>query len=436
MNIELMPHQKRASDEIMANLDKGVVLLAGETRSGKSLTALTVCKEIGGRVLFVTKKKAIESIEGDISLLWGDEPNNVTVINFERLRGLNGPFSFVVVDESHNFVSSYPKESAARREVKRLVGDAPVLVMSGTPSIEGSAKLYGQMTLGKSGPWSGYPTFYQWWFAPGHYKDNRPCGGYGIQDAVKSTGRRVNAWDNKPPTDYSQVDEERVLDEVEPYVVRMTREEAGYKVQDATIIPVELKNTLISGLIRDLIKTKVCNELGIVLDKGPAQVLQCCHMLAGGTYKREGEAEVLPDRYDPAYRARWIAKGMDKAKSYAILTAYIEERSFVAGHLRLMGHTVHDELDELKESGSGCFVGSLSSLSEGVDMSWLTGSQILYSLSWSGAKFSQICDRQLNYKREKPAKVAIPLLKGGVDKRVFDAVSSKCNFNAGFYGKL
>ena len=377
--VVLMPHQQKALGETLEVVSRlGMAMLAGETRTGKTLVALSVCKEVGGRWLFITKKKAIPSIEGDIKALWGDEEHGGTVINYERLKGLEGGFSCVIVDESHNFVSSFPKEPVARREVRRLVGDGLVVVMSGTPAIEGSAKLYGQMTLGKRGPWTDYGTFYQWWFERGHYKNGRVCGGYGVSGAIKSMGARVNKWDNKPSPDYAQVHEERVLAEVEPYVVRMTRSEGGYAVVNATIIPVELRNDAIAGLIGSLLSRKMCKELGLVLDKGPAQVLQCCHMLAGGTFKRDGEADVLPERYDPYYRARWISGGMKSGRTYAILTAYIEERSLVAGYLRLAGHKVFDSLDELRDEGDGCFVGSLSSLSEGVDMSWLTGSQICF----------------------------------------------------------
>jgi hypothetical protein len=68
-------------------------------------------------------------------------------------------------------------------------------------------------------------------------------------------------------------------------------------------------------------------------------------------------------------------------------------------------------------------------------MSWLTGSMILYSLTWSGAKYSQVCDRQLNFHRKDVAKVGVPLLVGGVDEGVYKAVSSKCDYNAGMYDK-
>lgn len=430
--MQLRPHQARAHTEVMDRLKRlRYALLVGETRSGKTAVALSACRDLGGPWLFVTKKSAISSIEGDARAIWGHEDHGGVIVNKEALGKVKRQkWGLVVADEVHVF-SAFPKEPKVRAEMKAIVGDAVVLAMSGTPAIEGNAKLYGEMTLGEGGPWVRWPSFYEWWHQPGHYK-RKESGGYGIPGAVKDTGGRVNKWG--PTPDYGAVDEDRILREVEPYIVRMTRAEAGYHVQNAKLIPVELENSRIAELIRRVKRDRVVDDLEIVCDKGPAQLLQMCHILAGGTYKAYGEARVLPEDYDPTYRARWIGEGMRDGKTYAILTAYIEERALVADTLASMGHVVHESLDDLREAGNGAFVGSLASLSEGVDMSWLTGSQILYSLTFSGAKFSQVCDRQLNFYRKEPAKVAIPLLKGGIDRDVFNAVSMKQDFNSRIYG--
>lgn len=430
--MELRPHQARAYTQVMATLDeRGLAMLAGETRSGKTAVAISCCKAMGGPWLFVTKKKAIPSIDADARSIWGREDHGGVIVNVESLgRVKRQKWALVVADESHHGLSGFPKEPKARRQMREAVGDAPVLVMSGTPAIEGTAKLYGQMTLGKRGPWVEWPTFYQWWHQDGHYVKKR-SGGYGVAGAIKNTGSQGSAWG--PTPDYGAVDEARILREVEPYVVRMTRSEAGYRVQNAQIIPVVLDNARISALILKLRSSKCIHDLDLVCDKGPAQVLQQAHILAGGHYSVDGEFKVLPSEFDPEYRARWIGEGMREGRSYVVLTHYVAERPFVASILERMAHMVHDSLDDLRESGEGVFVGALSSLAEGVDMSWLTGSQILYSLTWSGSKFSQVCDRQLNFHRSDPAKVAVPLLRGGVDADVLEAVMGKQNFNAGFY---
>ena len=103
-----------------------------------------------------------------------------------------------------------------------------------------------------------------------------------------------------------------------------------------------------------------------------------------------------------------------------MLTNYVKERELLGG---FFGDIATDNLDELRESDKfRIFYGSISANAEGVDMSWLDGSQILYSLNWSGSRFSQVCDRQLNYFRKEEAKVAVPFLEGGLDQDVLEAV--------------
>jgi len=51
-------------------LNHGFVYLAMQVRTGKTLTSLGICQNIGAKnVLFLTKKKAIGSIESDYKLL-------------------------------------------------------------------------------------------------------------------------------------------------------------------------------------------------------------------------------------------------------------------------------------------------------------------------------------------------------------------------------
>ena len=62
-------------------LENGFVYLAMEVRTGKTLTSLGIAATIkSSEVLFLTKKKAISSIEGDYKSL---APfYNLTVINY------------------------------------------------------------------------------------------------------------------------------------------------------------------------------------------------------------------------------------------------------------------------------------------------------------------------------------------------------------------
>jgi hypothetical protein len=77
--------------------------LAMEVRTGKTLTSLGTAQLLKCKnVLFITKKKAISSIEDDFSLLRPDF--NLTVINYESLHKIEDikSFDMLICDESHS----------------------------------------------------------------------------------------------------------------------------------------------------------------------------------------------------------------------------------------------------------------------------------------------------------------------------------------------
>lgn len=100
--MELRDYQKQIATEGVEILKKHkILILAMQVRTGKTITALEVARQYGARkVLFVTKKKAIRSIESDWELF--DPGFELTVINYESLHRIkNKGFDLVIADESH-----------------------------------------------------------------------------------------------------------------------------------------------------------------------------------------------------------------------------------------------------------------------------------------------------------------------------------------------
>ena len=65
------------------------VYLSMQVRTGKTLTAMGVAEKLNvSRVLFVTKKKAISSIEDDYNKL--NPPYDIVIINYESLHKIQG----------------------------------------------------------------------------------------------------------------------------------------------------------------------------------------------------------------------------------------------------------------------------------------------------------------------------------------------------------
>ena len=80
-----------------------------EVRTGKTITALSIADKYGAKnVLFLTKKKAVESgtIQNDYNLL---APSySITITNNESLHKLTGAYDLLISDENHRN-GSYPK---------------------------------------------------------------------------------------------------------------------------------------------------------------------------------------------------------------------------------------------------------------------------------------------------------------------------------------
>ena len=180
--------------------------------------------------------------------------------------------------------------------------------------------------------------------------------------------------------------------------------------------------------------------------EGPAQRLQAAHMVAGGTLikttKTLGEDDkviehkdrfILADEYYPTKRVKAMDNMMEPQKQYVIFTAFIHERELLVQHFK---ERATGSLEALRKGEAQVAVLSIKSYSMGVNLAWLSGGVLFYSLHWSGAVHCQVLDRQLKFDRDVPALTWVPLLTGGVDQYVFNTVSKKEEFNLDVYKTL
>ena len=99
---ELRSYQEEISAKAVDILkSKKIVYLAMEVRLGKTLTALQTANDYGAKkVLFLTKLKAIKSIQDDYNAI---QPNfEITIINNESLHKVaDNDFDLLISDEHH-----------------------------------------------------------------------------------------------------------------------------------------------------------------------------------------------------------------------------------------------------------------------------------------------------------------------------------------------
>jgi hypothetical protein len=159
--MQLRPHQIQKSKELLNVLNKyKIAYLAGEVRSGKTLTALNTAELYNAeRVLFITKKKAISSIESDYKNF--GFKYQLLVINYESLHKINYKPDLVIYDESHS-LGAFPKPSNRAKLCKKLFCNIPCILMSGTPAVESYSQLYHQFFVSMFSPFYKYTNFYKW----------------------------------------------------------------------------------------------------------------------------------------------------------------------------------------------------------------------------------------------------------------------------------
>ncbi len=104
-------HQEELSDVALEVLRaNGMVYLAMEERTGKTLTSiLAVEKSQAETCLVVTKKKAKDDWEKTLKMF--KHTKDYSVINYHQVLKMDKPdaYDVVILDEAHNYITAFPK---------------------------------------------------------------------------------------------------------------------------------------------------------------------------------------------------------------------------------------------------------------------------------------------------------------------------------------
>ena len=202
--------------------DNKICILNAEVRTGKTHVALSVASNYNN-VLFITKKKAISSIEDDYRT--AEHKFNITVINYESLHKISGVFDLVICDESHN-LATYPKPSKRIKAVKKLVTN-DLLLLTGTLLPESNSQIFHQLHVSPYSPYKNCSNFYKW-----HKIYGTP------KELFTSYGKAK---------DYSVVSYDKIKDVIERLKVSFTQDEAGFSTKvNEHVLKVDMKQNTIN----------------------------------------------------------------------------------------------------------------------------------------------------------------------------------------------
>lgn len=367
-----------------------LVYLAGEERTGKLLASVLIaemCKTID-TVLVLTTAKAKD---GWIEAFDNYEPIKDFSLSTYHQAHKQAPHDLVILDECHNYLSTYPKPGVFWRRVKKLCIKKPIIYCSATPHPQGYQQLYHQFALSSFSPWKSYKNFYDW------FRE------YGIPETIYvGGGQEANSYD--------KTQSERIKKEVAKFFITKTRQASGFEhepedkvhyieLSEATknTYNILLKNGYYEFLDGDEIVADTVGGLRANL-----------HQLEGGgckivhikNKKKVSEPKILPNQEKIDY----IKEHWGDTNKIGIMYQYHSEG------LKLREHFKHAEI----------YQGD--SYAEGVDLSHLEH-LIIYSQSFRTSKHSQRRARQANKKRDTPIIVHYLLVEGAISEDVYVTVS-------------
>ena len=405
--IQLRDYQERIVNKATEVIRQyGFVYLAMEVRTGKTLTALSIGIELKAqKVLFVTKKKAISSIDKDYDML---RPTYfLHTINYESLHKVSYDLDWdlIIVDEAHS-MGKLAKPSKRARDVKMRIikSKANVILMSGTPTPESYSQMYHQVYGIPNNPFKDYTNFYK--FAHKYIDIKiKPINGMQIRD-----------YSHGLPT---------IMDAMKPYTIAYSQKEAGFKVKTTEkVLEVEMEKTtyeLASELKKKLV---IEGKEEIILADTPVKLMMKLHQLYSGTIKFEsGNSDILD--YS---KARFI-RSQFKNKKVGIFYVFKEELNALK---YVYGDDLTTELDEFEQTRKNIALQIVSGR-EGISLKQ-ADCLVYYNIAFSATSYWQSKDRMTTKERLENDVYWI-FSRGGIEKKIYKAVTDKKDYTLSHFKK-
>jgi hypothetical protein len=386
--------------------EHGFLYLAMEVRTGKTLTSLGIAKGLGiDNILFITKKKAISSIEDDYELLM--PPYSLCVINYESLHTIDPDmhWDLIICDEAHG-MGAFPKPSQRAVAVRDLIAKHKpnVIFLSGTPTPESYSQMYHQVYGVPTNPFRSYSNFYRF-----------------AEDHVKIKQKNINGLFIK---DYSGGNES-IIEAMKPYTINYSQSEAGFLAETVEeILEVELKEStyrLINRLKRDLI---VEGKEEVILADTPVKLMMKVHQLCSGTVKFESGNSMIVD----LSKAEFIKEQFEGCK-IGIFYKFKEEYNALK---QVFGDELTTELPEFESTYKNIALQIVSGR-EGISLK-KAEYLVYYNIDFSATSYWQSKDR-MTTKERLENQVYWVFAKGGIEHEIYKAVTKKKDFTLKHFEK-
>lgn len=384
------PHQIEMAEKAVYLLRSyNIAYFAAEERTGKSLAALLTAEKMVeiDKVIIITKKAALKGWQETIAAY--PLVKNIILTNYHQMNKLEKTEfnTLVIFDESHSYLSAYPKRSAMWKLAKKVAWKMKILYISATPYAQGPQQLYNQLALSSWSPWYQYDSFYAWFKS------------YGFPYTIKLQGRECPQYD--------KADKEKILGTCQHLFITKTRSQLGFEYEPTDQLHYINLNPITKEVYNDLLQDRIVElNAGMLVCDTIAKLRSALHMLEGGVAKIKDDYHVLANEEKVAY----ILANFGDSKDLVIMYNYIAEQTKLARFFKK------------------ATLLQATSYAEGVDLSMFKH-LVIYSMNFSTAKYTQRRARQANMERKEEIKVHYLLVKKAISDQVYKTVAiNKRNF--------
>lgn len=407
--MELRHYQISIGDEAVKLLEwMHIAYLAMQVRTGKTLTALYAADKYGAKaVLFVTKKKAISSIEDDYLAL---APSfKLTVTNYESVHKTAGPFDLVIIDEAH-CLGQYPIKAERVRTLKEICNGLPIIYLSGTPTPESYSQIYHQFWISSHSPFKEWPSFYKW----------ANAGFVRIKKRY---------YFNREINDYTGANKQKIDEYCKHLFLTYTQEEAGFE-QDVKEEVIYLRmSPKTYGLAGKLLKDRVYigrDGQEIVADTEVKLQNKLHQVYSGSVIAEDGEAIAFDHS-----KASFIKQHF-KGKRIAIFYKFKAEYCML---LWAFGdNNLTSDPDVFANREGVVFASQIQSGREGINLS-SADCIIMFNIDFSSVSYQQARARMQALERKKEAMLYWIFSENGIERKIYERVVQKQDYTISYFMK-
>ncbi len=403
--IEFRDYQIEIANKALEILLKyKIVYLAMQVRTGKTLTSLKIAELYNAKkVLFLTKKKAIDSIQKDY--ISTGFKYDLIVINNESLHKITDTDFDLIISDEHHRNGAFPKPNTSTKLIKEKFNNKPFIFLSGTPTPESFSQWYHQFWVSNFTPFKNYNNFYKW--------------------AIDFVGIKLKYLGYAQVKDYSNGIESKIKPFIDKYIISFTQEQSGFKSNvKENVLFVEMKKQTYN-ICNTLLKHNVVEGKSdtIIADTG-AKLMNKLHQIYTGTCILESGNYIILD----TTKVDFI---FDKFKNNKIAIFYKFKAEL--------------ELIKQKYKDSVCFdLETFNSTDKNIALQIVSGREgislknadylVYINIDYSAVSYWQSRDRLTTIDR-KENNIFFVFAKDGIEEKIYKTVLDKKNYTLNIFKK-